>query len=73
MKKTITIFVVVAMTCLLTWKFVQSDGHEQPASDMDENQVIVAEYKWNDDTHQISLADLKRCNRRITRLPSTEL
>ena len=66
MKKTITIFVVVAMTCLLTWKFVQSDSHEQPASDMDESQVIVAEYKWNDDTHQISLADL---NAAIAELP----
>ena len=58
MKKTITIFVVVAMTCLLTWKFVQSDSHEQPAPAMNESQVIVAEYKWNGDTHQISLADL---------------
>ena len=66
MKKTITIFVVVAMTCLLTWKFVQSDSHEQPASDMDESQVIVAEYKWNSDTHQISLADL---NAAIAELP----
>ena len=66
MKKTITIFVVVAMTCLLTWKFVQSDSHEDPASGMDESQVIVAEYKWNDDTHQISLADL---NAAIAELP----
>ena len=66
MKKTITIFVVVAITCLLTWKFVQSDSHEQPASDMDESQVIVAEYKWNGDTHQISLADL---NAAIAELP----
>ena len=66
MKKTITIFVVVAITCLLTWKFVESDSHEQPASDMDESQVIVAEYKWNGDTHQISLADL---NAAIAELP----
>ena len=66
MKKTITIFVVVAMTCLLTWRFVQSDSHEQPASNMDESQVIVAEYKWNGDTHQISLADL---NAAIAELP----
>ena len=66
MKKTITIFVVVAITCLLTWKFVQSDSHEQPAPAMDESQVIVAEYKWNGDTHQISLADL---NAAIAELP----
>ena len=66
MKKTITIFVVVAITCLLTWKLVQSDGHEQPGSAMDESQVIVAEYKWNGDTHQISLADL---NAAIAELP----
>ena len=66
MKKTITIFVVVAITCLLTWKLVQSDSHEQPAPAIDESQVIVAEYKWNGDTHQISLADL---NAAIAELP----
>ncbi|MCY3743780.1 MAG: peptidyl-prolyl cis-trans isomerase [Candidatus Poribacteria bacterium] len=66
MKRTITIFVVVAMTCLLTWKFVQSDSHEEPAPVMDESQVIVAAYKWNGDTHQISLADL---NAAIAELP----
>ena len=66
MKRTIIIFLVVAMTCLLTWKFVQSDSHEQPAPTMDESQIIVAEYKWNGDTHQISLADL---NAAIAELP----
>ena len=66
MKKTITIFVVVAMTCLLTWKFVESDSHEQPAPAMDESQMIVAAYKWNGDTYQISLADL---NAAIAELP----
>ncbi len=66
MKRTITIFVVVAMTCLLTWRFVQSDSHEEPAPAMDESQVIVAAYKWNGDTHEISLADL---NAAIAELP----
>ena len=66
MKKTITIFVVVAMTCLLTWKFVQSDSHEQPAPAIDESKVILAEYKWNGDAYQISLADL---NAAIAELP----
>ena len=65
MKKAI-IFVVVAMTCLLTWRFVQSDSHEQPASAVDESQVILAEYKWNNKTYQISLADL---NAEIAELP----
>ena len=58
MKKTITVFVIVAVTSLLTWRFVQSDGHEQPASAMDESQIILAEYKWNGEMYQISLADL---------------
>ncbi len=58
MKKTIAIFVIAIATCLLTWRFVQSDGHEQPASDMDASQVILAEYKWNDKPYQISMADL---------------
>ena len=66
MKKTITIFVIVAMTCLLTWRFVQSDGHEQPEPAMDESRVILVEYKWNGESHQISLADL---NAAISELP----
>ena len=66
MKKTITIFVIVAMTCLLTWRFVQSDSHEQPEPAMDESQVILVEYKWNGESHQISLADL---NAAISELP----
>ena len=66
MKKAITIFVIVAVTCLLTWKFVQSDSHEQPAPAMDESQVILVEYKWNSESHQISLADL---NAAIAELP----
>lgn len=58
MKKTIAIFVIVTVTCLLTWRFVQSDSHEQPVSAMDTSQVILAEYKWNGKPYQISLADL---------------
>ena len=66
MKKTITIFVIVVMTCLLTWRFVQSDGHEQSMPAVDESQVILAAYKWNDKSYQISLADL---NAAIAELP----
>ena len=66
MKKTITVFVIVAVTCLLTWRFVQSDGHEQPMAPEDESQMILAEYKWNGDMHRISLADL---NAAIAELP----
>ena len=58
MKKTITVFVIVAVTSLLTWRFVQSDGHEQPASAVDESQMILAEYKWNGEMYKISLTDL---------------
>ena len=66
MKKTITIFVIVVMTCLLTWRFVQSDGHEQAMPAVDESQVILAAYKWNDKSYEISLADL---NAAIAELP----
>lgn len=66
MKKTITVFVIVAVTCLLTWQLVQSDSHEQPMSTMDESQMILAAYKWKDKTYQISLADL---NAEIAELP----
>ncbi len=66
MKKTIAIFVIVTVTCLLTWRFVQSDAHEQPVSAMDENKVVLAEYKWNGKPYQISMADL---NAAIAELP----
>ena len=66
MKKTITIFIIIAMTCLLTWTFVQSDSHEQPESAVDESQVILVAYKWNGEPYQISLADL---NAAIAELP----
>ncbi|MXV85837.1 hypothetical protein F4Z98_20985, partial [Candidatus Poribacteria bacterium] len=66
MRKTIAIFVIVTLTCLLTWRFVQSDGHEQPMEAMDESEIILAEYKWNGEPHQISLADL---NAAIAELP----
>ena len=66
MKKTITIFMIVAVSCLLTWTFVQSDSHEQPESAIDESQVILVEYKWNGEPYQISLADL---NAAIAELP----
>ena len=66
MKKTITIFVIVVMTCLLTWRFVQSDSHEQSMPAVDESQVVLAAYKWNDKSYQISLADL---NAAIAELP----
>ena len=66
MKRMIVIFVMVTVTCLLTWRYVQSDGHEQPVSAMDESKVILAEYKWNDKPYQISLADL---NAAIAELP----
>ena len=66
MKKTITIFLIVAVTCLLTWRFVQSDSHETSMPAVDESQVILAAYKWNDTAYQISLADL---NAAIAELP----
>ena len=66
MRKTIAIFVIVTLTCLLTWRFVQSDSHEQPMEAMDESEIILAEYKWNGEPHQISLADL---NAAIAELP----
>lgn len=64
MKQTIIVFAIVTATCLLTWQFVQSAHHEQPASM--ESQVILAEFTWNGEPQQISLADL---NAAIAELP----
>ena len=67
MKKTIVVFVAIAATCLLTWQLVQSEHHEQPApAAVDESQIILAEFKWNGQPHQISMADF---NAAIAELP----
>lgn len=68
MKKRITVFVIVAITCFLTWQFVQGDSHENEdtSAAADETQVILAEYKWSGEPYQISLADL---NAAIAELP----
>lgn len=66
MKKTIAIFVVITLASLVTWRFVQSDGHEPIAPVVDESQVILVEYTWNGTARHISLADL---NAAIAKLP----
>ena len=68
MKKTLIVCAIVAVACLATWQFVQSEHDEQSAADaaqMD-SQIIVAEYQWNGEHHQISLAAL---NAAIAELP----
>ncbi len=67
MKKTITVFVIVAVTCLLTWRYVQSDGQEQSMAAVDESHLILATYTWNGEMYQISLAQL---NAAIAELPT---
>lgn len=66
MKKMIAIFVVITLASLVTWRFVQSDGHEPIAPIVDESQVILVEYTWNGTARHISLADL---NAAIAKLP----
>ena len=58
MKKTIIIVVAVVATCFLTWSLVRSDNHEPAVETVDENRIILAEFSWNGEPHQISLADL---------------
>ena len=68
MKKTLIVCAIVAVACLATWQFVQSEHDEHSAADaaqMD-SQIIVAEYQWNGEHHQISLAAL---NAAIAELP----
>ena len=62
MKKILIIFVVIAAIGLSGWQIVQSQNVAGP---MDESQIIVAQYEWND-THEISLATL---NAEIAALP----
>jgi len=66
MKKTIVVFAAIAAIFLLTWQLVQSEHHEQPAPTDDESQIILAEFKWNGQHHQISLADF---NAAVAELP----
>ena len=68
MKKTLIVCAIVAVACLATWQFVQSEHHEQSAADVAQmdSQIIVAEYQWNGEPYQISLAAL---NAAIAELP----
>ena len=68
MKKTLSVCAIIAAACLMAWQFVQSEHHEQPAADVAQmdSQIIVAEYRWNGEHHQLSLADL---NAAIAELP----
>lgn len=59
MKKFVIVVTVVLATCLLTWSLVRSDNHESVEEEVDKSQIIIAEYKWNGELHQISLAELE--------------
>ena len=62
MKKLLIILVVTTTIGLGSWQIVQS---QDVAGPMEESQIIVARYEWND-THEISLATL---NAEIAALP----
>lgn len=67
MKKTIFVVAAVVATCLLTWSLVRSDNHKSVEEQVDNNQIIIAEYKWNGVPYQISLAELEEA---IAELPT---
>lgn len=67
MKKSIFVVAAVVFTCLLTWSLVRSDNHESAEEKIDRSEIIIAEYKWNGEFHQISLAELEAA---IAELPS---
>lgn len=67
MKKSIFVIAAVVLTCLLTWSLVRSDNHESAEEKIDKSQIIIAEYKWNGELHQISLAELEAA---IAELPT---
>lgn len=61
MKKTVLRLVIVLTACFCSWQIALShdDGlaHES-ADEMDESQVIIAEFSWGGEIFSISLADL---------------
>lgn len=67
MKKIIVVIAAVVATCLLTWSLVRSDNHESASEEVDKSQIIIAEYKWDGELHQISLAELEAA---IAELPT---
>ncbi len=67
MKKFIVVVAAVVATCLLTWSLVRSDNHETAPEEIDKSQIIIAEYKWDGELHQISLAELEEA---IAELPT---
>ncbi len=67
MKKLFIVATLVVANCLLTWSLVQSDNHEVAEVEIDKKSIIIAEYKWNGELHQISLAELEAA---IAELPT---
>ncbi len=62
MKKTVLRLVVVLAACFYSWQIALSHddnlAHES-ADEIDESQVIIAEYSWDGMVYSVSLADLK--------------
>lgn len=57
--KKIVILVTLFITCFLTWTLVKSDSHNADEQKIHHSQIILAEYKWNGEMKQISLAELE--------------
>lgn len=66
MKKTLSVLVVIAAICLTAWRVVHSQDLDSSTDSVDDTQITVAEYNWEGNAKQISLADLKAA---IEKLP----
>ncbi len=59
MKKTLIMLIGLVAVNVGSWQIAQSQQADSATESVDENQIILAEYQWNGENFEISLADFK--------------
>ena len=59
MKKTLIMLIGLVAVNVGGWQIAQSQQADSATESVDENQIILAEYQWNGENFEISLADFK--------------
>ena len=59
MKKTLIMLIGLVAVNVGGWQIAQSQQADSATESVDENQIILTEYQWNDRKFEISLADFK--------------
>ena len=66
MKKTLIMLIGLVAINIGGWQIAQSQQADSATESVDENQIILAEYQWNSENFEISLADFKAVIRELS-------